>query len=228
MVAMVCICVLAFGLYYVAFFPAAATEPVVDETLQNTVATNMKKPLNLAEAVQIDIPDDPEPTEVTYIEPPKYMTPVETPETEPPTEYIPETTEPEETEPEIDYELTDAEMLAIVIYQEVGGNAHCDLCRYRVGDIVLNRVADPRFPNSIYEVLTQPYQYGRLAWTGIKWADRASNPYEADAVARARRIANDILSGNHSELYGNGYVWQAGFKQGTDGFWCCGHYFARG
>ena len=131
----------------------------------------------------------------------------------------------EETIPDIDPD--DIEMLAIVIYQEAGGNGSCDNCRRYVADIALNRVEDPRFPNTIYDVLTSKGQYGRLHWTGIKWADRASNPGEADAVARAYRIAEEVLSGQHSELYGQGYIWQAAHEQGTDGFWCCGHFYGR-
>lgn len=134
---------------------------------------------------------------------------------------------PPETIVNPDIGFSDLEMLAIVIYQEVGGDAYCDDCRYRVADVVLNRVASERFPDTLYEVLTQKSQYGRLYWTGIKWADRANDPYEADAVARAWNTAVDIYAGNHSELYGKGYIWQAEFIQGTDGFWCCGHFFGR-
>lgn len=121
----------------------------------------------------------------------------------------------------------DIEMLALVIYQEVGGDAHCDECRRRVADVVLNRVEDDRFPDDIYSVLVQPGQYGRLSWTGLVWASRASSPWEANAVARAYRIAEEVLMGQHSDLYGKGYVWQAGFVQGKDNIWCCGHYFGR-
>lgn len=156
---------------------------------------------------------------------------------------IPETTEPihieateepsealsasvsEETISEVDpYEL---EMLAIVIYQEAGGNKSCDDCRRRVADVVLNRVAHPKYPDTIEKVLTQKSQYGRFHWTGIKWPKRAQNKYEQDAVARAYRIAEEVLRGEHSDLYGEGYVYQAEFKQGKSGFWHCGHYFGK-
>lgn len=124
--------------------------------------------------------------------------------------------------------MSETEMLACVIYQEVGGSKHCDECRRRVADVVLNRVADDRFPNSIEKVLTAKNQYGRFYYTGIKWADRHTWPGEKKAVDRAWRIAKEVMAGNHSDVYGKGYVWQAGFKQGTSGFWCCGHYFAKG
>lgn len=122
---------------------------------------------------------------------------------------------------------TDREMLALIIYQEAGGDACCDECRYRVADVVLNRVASDRFPNTIYEVLTQRAQYGRLYWTGLVWPEKAFYEVEAHAVERAYRVAEDVLNGNHSELYGEGYIWQAEFTQGRDNIYHCGHYFGR-
>lgn len=119
------------------------------------------------------------------------------------------------------------EWLACVIFQEAGGDECTDLCRYYVGDVVLNRIMDDRFPDNMYDVLTQKYQYGRYYWTGIVWPSRASNPNEAYAVERAYRIAQDLLEGNHSELYGQGYVWQASFIQGKDNIYLCGMYFGR-
>lgn len=138
-----------------------------------------------------------------------------------------EPTEQESTEPDTTIDPDELEMLACVIYQESGGNSSCDNCRRYVADIVLNRVNHPDFPNTIYEVLTQKGQYGELYWTGIKWPERAKYDVEKDAVARAYRIAEEVLSGQHSKLYGNGYIWQAGFVQGTDGFWCCDHWYGR-
>lgn len=149
-----------------------------------------------------------------------------------PLETIPDITEPliEETVEAVAKALNRArniELLACVIYQEAGGDATCDACRYRVADVVLNRVGSQRFPDTIYDVLTQEGQYGRLHWTGIVWPERAENPGEKEAVERAYRVAIDVLDGNHSELYGKGYIWQAGFIQGRDNIYCCGHYFGR-
>ena len=161
--------------------------------------------------------------------------PVETsvPET---TEYIP--TEPTEmssealSTPVSDDNISEVlgdelEMLACVIYQEAGGDGSCDMCRRRVADVVLNRVADDRFPDTIYGVLTARSQYGRFHWTGVVWPERANNPGEKNAVERAWRIAEEVLAGMHGDLYGRGYIWQAEFKQGTDIVECCGHYFGR-
>lgn len=131
--------------------------------------------------------------------------------------------------PELLWTEDEVEMLACAIYQEAGGDACCDLCRHRVGDVILNRMEDERFPNTVEEVLTDYQQYGRFYWTGVVWPERADKPGEAHAVARAWATARDILSGEHSDLYGEGYIYQAEFEQGTDVIYCedCGIYFGR-
>lgn len=128
-------------------------------------------------------------------------------------------------EPEQTYTDADLEMLALVIYQEAGGDACSDETRLMVGNVVLNRVADERFPDTIEEVLLQERQYGRLHWTGLVWADRASKPEEAHAVQRAYDCAKRVLEGER--LLPENVIWQAEFKQGTevvaeqDGFYFC-------
>lgn len=160
--------------------------------------------------------------ETTIIPETEETTPIETVET------LPEPTEPTETIVySDDIDPSDLEYLAIVIFQEAGGDAYCDECRRRVADVVLNRVDSPRYPNNIHDVLTQPYQYGRLHWTGVVWPARAYHETEGESVERAYRIAEEVLSGVHSELYGKGYIYQAEFVQGKDNIYCCGHYFGR-
>lgn len=122
------------------------------------------------------------------------------------------------------------ELLACVIYQEAGGDKCCDDCRRRVADVVLNRMADDRYPSTMHDVLTQESQYGRYYWTGVVWPERTGNEAEENAIARAYRIAGEVLSGQHSELYGNGYIFQAEFIQGYDRVYCeqCDIYFGKG
>ena len=92
-----------------------------------------------------------------------------------------------------------------------------DACRYAVGDVILNRVKDARFPSTVKGVLLQKGQYGNLSKTGLVWPARAKKPGEQRAVARARRIARGLISGQrHSPLRRRGYIWQAQFKQGRD------------
>lgn len=128
----------------------------------------------------------------------------------------------EEPDPE------EVEELAIVIFCEAGADAQCDETRYMVGDVVLNRVADDRYPDTIHDVLAQKAQYGRFYWTGIVWPDRAKNPGNANAVARAREIAYNLLTDTrHSDLYGKGYIYQDCRVQGVDNVWSDGICFGR-
>lgn len=130
-----------------------------------------------------------------------------------------------EPEAEPAYTEADLEMLALVIYQEAGGDACSDETRLMVGNVVLNRVADERFPDTIEEVLLQERQYGRLHWTGLVWPERASQSVEAHAVQRAYDCAERVLNGER--LLPDDVIWQAEFKQGTevvaeqDGFYFC-------
>lgn len=128
------------------------------------------------------------------------------------------------TEPEPTYSEAELEMLALVIYQEAGGDACSDETRLMVGNVVMNRVADDRFPDSIEEVLTQKQQYGRLYWTGLVWPERADQAGEAHAVERAYRCAEEVLSG--VRLLPDDVIFQAEFVQGEivaeqDGFYFC-------
>lgn len=122
--------------------------------------------------------------------------------------------------------------LAAVIYQEAGGDACSDETRRMVADVVMNRVFDERFPNTIREVLEDApggaLQYGRFALTGVCFPASADAECEQHAVERAYRIANEVLDGEHSELFGEGYIWQAEFCQGTGCIWEDGICFGKG
>lgn len=123
------------------------------------------------------------------------------------------------------YTDAELEMMALVIYQEAGGDACTDETRLMVGQVVLNRVSDSRFPDTIEEVLLQKSQYGRLHWTGLVWPERASNESESEAVERAYKCAEMVLNGE--KLLPDDCVWQAEFVQGkeivaqSDGFYFC-------
>lgn len=129
--------------------------------------------------------------------------------------------EPEEEAPA--YSAEDLEMLACVIYQEAGGDACTDETRRMVGEVVLNRVSDPRFPNSIKEVLTQKSQYGRFHWTGIIWPERAAK--EPEAVERAYRCADLVFT--QERLLPGDVVFQAEFIQGEVAAQAPGFYFCK-
>ena len=123
------------------------------------------------------------------------------------------------------YTAEDLETLALVIYQEAGGDDCSDETRLMVGTVVLNRVADDRYPNTITDVATEYRQYGRLYWTGLKWPKRADKAEEAHAVKRAYDCATQLLDG-YRALPAD-VIFQAEFPQGTevvvqqDGFYFC-------
>ena len=125
--------------------------------------------------------------------------------------------EAEEAAPEAESAYTDEdlEILALLIYQEAGGDACSDDTRLKVGTVALNRVADARFPDTILEVATQKRQYGRLYWTGLVWPERADKPEEAHAVERAYESARAVLEGERAGLPED-VVFQAEFEQGTE------------
>lgn len=201
-----------------------SADPQVD-ILEETVTTKPTETTAPTETTeQTEFTESTLPTETTVSTEPTTAPTTEPTEITTPTTYT-EVTEPPETEPAID-EYTKG-LLACVIYQEAGSDDICDECRYRVADVVLNRVEDPRFPNTVYDVLTAPRQYGEFYWTGVIWPERAGASTEEHAVDRAYAVAEDVLSGNHSDLYGQGYIWQAEFSQGYDVIYCCGNYFGK-
>lgn len=123
------------------------------------------------------------------------------------------------------YTAEELELLALVIYQEAGGDDCSDDTRLKVGTVVMNRVEDDRFPDTIRDVVLQRAQYGTLYWTGAEWPERASEAEEAHAVARAYDCAERVLRG-HRALPSD-TVFQAEFEQGDgiaahqDGFYFC-------
>lgn len=151
--------------------------------------------------------------EPTFRQPLVEITPAAKPDTsgtEPPTEPI--------------YTTDELDMLALVIYQEAGADYCSDETRLMVGTVVMNRIADPRFPDTMYEVLTQEAQYGRFHWTGLVWPERASKEEEAHAVARAYAIAERILQGER--VLPADVIFQSEYILGeivavSDGFYFC-------
>lgn len=115
------------------------------------------------------------------------------------------------------------ELLACAIYCEAGGDTASDETRRMVGEVILNRAADPRFPASIAGVLTQKSQYGRFHWTGVVWPSRAA--HEPEAVERAYRCAEAACT--EPRLLPEDVVFQAEFIQGEVVATAPGYYFCR-
>ena len=127
--------------------------------------------------------------------------------------------------PDKTYTDEELEILALIVYQEAGGDKVSDDTRRLVAQVFLNRVNDSRFPDSFYEVATAERQYGRLYWTGIVWPERASSQAEAHAVERAYKIAQEVLESDEP-VCPAGVIFQAEFVQGDiyaqqDGMYFC-------
>ena len=127
--------------------------------------------------------------------------------------------------PDKTYTDEELEILALIVYQEAGGDRVSHDTRRLVAQVFLNRVNDSRFPDSFYEVAIAERQYGRLYWTGIVWPDRASSQAEAHAVERAYTIAQEVLESDEP-VCPAGVIFQAEFVQGDiyaqqDGMYFC-------
>lgn len=135
--------------------------------------------------------------------------------------------EPEIYTPAPTYTQEELETLALIIYQEAGADYCSNEIRQMVGEVVLNRVASPLYPDTLHEVATQPSQYGLLHWTGLVWPERAQYDCEAHAVARAYECAEALLSETVERLLPEDVIYQAEFPQGSetveyfDGFYFC-------
>lgn len=170
---------------------------------------------------QVDEPEDTPKEKSVYVQP--------TPAVHEPVENVVETVEDSlvHSDPLLDKTYTDEELeiLALIVYQEAGGDRVSDDTRRLVAQVFLNRVNDSRFPDSFYEVATAERQYGRLYWTGIVWPDRASSQAEAHAVERAYKIAQEVLESD-KPVCPEGVIFQAEFVQGDiyaqqDGMYFC-------
>lgn len=128
-------------------------------------------------------------------------------------------------EPAPSYTEEELNILALIVYQEAGGDSVSDYTRRLVAQVFLNRVADDRFPDTFYDVATSERQYGKLHWTGIEWPERASYESEKHAVDRAYEIAKEVLESDEPVCPAT-VVFQAEFIQGDiyahqDGMYFC-------
>ena len=96
---------------------------------------------------------------------------------------------------------SDLELLARIINAEAGGCT--DEHQLLVGNVVLNRVADSRFPNTIYGVIYQKGQYSPT-WNGA---------INKTPTEQAYKNAQRLLDGER--FCPNNVIFQANFKQGS-------------
>lgn len=112
------------------------------------------------------------------------------------------------------YTQADLDLLSRVIYAEAGSNWLSDEHQRAVASVVLNRVADSRFPNTISGVVYQKGQYGCV------------NNGMINRTPNQRAINNAKYVLENGVTIPRNVVWQSGVKQGN-GVWKYieGHYF---
>lgn len=118
-------------------------------------------------------------------------------------------------EPKISMEELD--LLAALVYAEAGNQSFEGKCR--VVDVVLNRVDDTRFPNTITEVVYQKNQFGPVSNGALDAAYSKVTDEEYRAVMQEvrKRIDQEIL-----------YFCSGGYSQyGTAAYKCGDHYFSK-
>ena len=105
----------------------------------------------------------------------------------------------------IDYD--DLNELSKIITSEAGSDWLSMEWKMRIGEVVLNRVASPEYPNTIYDVIhqTNPIQYDRANGTWFK----TLIPYKNCVIAAARLLNGERLINEPSVVY------QAQSKQGS-------------
>jgi len=107
----------------------------------------------------------------------------------------------------LDYQAVDFEemyLLAKIMYAEAGSNWLSDEWKMCVGEVVLNRVASPEFPDTIRDVLEQPGQY----------YGKNSRYFEAIRPdERCVKLALRLLEGERQ--MDSSVVFQANFRQGS-------------
>ena len=109
-------------------------------------------------------------------------------------------------------------LLAKIIYAEAGSYWLSDEWKMCVGEVVLNRVASPEFPNTMQEVIYQPGQYyGRQSRYFENLRPDARAVLAAKRLLEGERVLNDPSvvfqanskqgSGTHTALYDKRLGW---------------------
>ncbi len=108
-------------------------------------------------------------------------------------------THPEVKPAQLSVDAKSVHCVALAMYWEARGEGRKGM--QAVGSVIINRVADPRFPNSPCAVVyqggeTPPCQF---SW----WCDgKSDTPGDRKLWASAQRVATDVLSGNERDNTG--------------------------
>lgn len=117
---------------------------------------------------------------------------------------------------EFDYSAySDVELLAAMIYREANGEPWEG--KVAVGNVVMNRIADSRYPNTMLGVLSQPYQFS--PWGYPKYQAALQNGVGGDC----RRAAEVAMSGSENHI--GGLLHFRTIKPGYEGITIGSHVF---
>lgn len=110
-----------------------------------------------------------------------------------------------------------------VISSECKSEWVSDATLVMVANVILNRTNDSRYPDTVDQVLCQPYQFSCFSTAGLKWVGRATN----DMAFRDRcmKAAESAMAGERMLNYGVVYV--SSGKQGVVEAQLDGLYFCR-
>lgn len=110
-----------------------------------------------------------------------------------------------------------------VISSVPGGELASDVTMVMVASTIMNRVEDPRYPDTVEEVLCQPYQFSCFSETGLKWVGvAADNDSFRD---RCMTAAERVLTGER--MLSAHVVYVSSARQGTVEAQLDGLYFCR-
>ena len=98
-----------------------------------------------------------------------------------------------------------------VISSECKSEWVSDTTMIMVANVILNRTNDSRYPDTVDQVLTQPYQFSCFSESGLKWVGRAAN----DPAFRERCMSAAQAAVNGERMLNYGVVYVSSGKQGT-------------
>lgn len=87
--------------------------------------------------------------------------------------------------------LDDIDLLADVVEAEAGNQS--TLGKRLVVDVILNRIDDPRFPNTLREVLLQPHQFSVVESGAIRSVTPTQDTWDAIHLEWGWRISREVL-----------------------------------
>ena len=202
----------------ISYYSTVTSEPASTVYVTTTTAQPVTEVTTAAPTVSVtEVPTEAA-TDINYDEP-IYTEP----ETEAPTEYVEPSTEEETTEaPSVDptqppsqavsgdisdlpISESDFILLCNVVGHEAGSYWIGEYEKAYVVEVVMNRVYSPLYPNSVYEVLTQPYQFsGSSAYVNL--GDYSG--YVTESVKNAVKLyfsEPGSFTQGYFSFYGDGY-----------------------